>query len=235
MKFRIYNSTLNQDLWNNLEFDKTVRYQLLKIANDFYKDSELQAPIKDIILLGSNTNYNWTPFSDLDTHIVIDFNELNAGEHAKQLADLSKLKWKESHNIKIKGYDVELYIQDVNEPNHSEASFSLLKNQWIKPPVKKEHVEVNKEYIKQKFNDIKDRINRVVKGDCGSPDQCYAAAEKLTDDIKQMRQAGLDKGGELSEENIVFKLLRNTKYLEKLFASKPKFYDAQFKENKNTL
>ena len=40
--------------------------------------------------------------------------------------------------------------------------------------------------------------------------------KRLSEKIRKMRQAGLDKGGEFSVENLVFKVLRNMKYLDKL-------------------
>jgi hypothetical protein len=40
--------------------------------------------------------------------------------------------------------------------------------------------------------------------------------ELLKNKIKKYRQSGLDTGGEYSIENLVFKVLRNTGYLEKM-------------------
>ena len=40
-----------------------------------------------------------------------------------------------------------------------------------------------------------------------------------------MRQAGLDKSGELSSENLVFKILRNRNYIEKLKQEIINLYD----------
>lgn len=233
MNFTIYRDTLNPAFWSNMEFDQKVRLDLLKIAKDFYKSSELNAPIKDVLLLGSNTNYNWTEFSDLDLHILIDFNDLNVGDYAEELTKLIKSSWNEKHDIKLKGFNVEVYIQDINDINHSEAVFSLMKNKWIKEPIKHKNIKINKEYIKKKYKDITHRINRIVNGDCGDSEKCLEATTTLMNDIKRMRQSGLDKKGELSEENIVFKLLRNTDYIAKLVDAKPKFYDDMFNKQNN--
>ena len=40
--------------------------------------------------------------------------------------------------------------------------------------------------------------------------------EKLKDKLKAMRQSGLDSGGEFSNENIVFKLLRRNDIMEQI-------------------
>lgn len=47
-----------------------------------------------------------------------------------------------------------------------------------------------------------------------------ATIEKLMDKLKKYRKAGLDAEGEFSTENLVFKILRNTGYLEKLVKKK---------------
>lgn len=44
--------------------------------------------------------------------------------------------------------------------------------------------------------------------------------EALKNKIKKYRQTGLDTGGEYSTENLVFKILRNTGYLEKMVKMK---------------
>ena len=51
MKIRIYNNTLNPAFWNSDNTLKPeIREALLKIAQDFYEDTELTAPIEDIYM-----------------------------------------------------------------------------------------------------------------------------------------------------------------------------------------
>jgi predicted nucleotidyltransferase len=77
MKIRIYNNTLNPDLWNpDNTLKPEIRENLMKIAQDFYTDTKLTAPIEDIIMLGSSANYNWSPTSDIDLHVVIDLKKI---------------------------------------------------------------------------------------------------------------------------------------------------------------
>ena len=40
---------------------------------------------------------------------------------------------------------------------------------------------------------------------------------KIKDKLKKYRTAGLEKGGEMSDENLVFKVLRRNGYMQKLF------------------
>jgi len=42
------------------------------------------------------------------------------------------------------------------------------------------------------------------------------ALKKLKDKIMKMRKLGLERKGEFSEENLAFKMLRNTGYIKKL-------------------
>lgn len=74
-KVRIYNKVLNPRLWQGMKLDRDIRINLLQIAKDFYEKTKFKAPIKDIYLIGSSANYNWTPESDIDIHVLIDFNQ----------------------------------------------------------------------------------------------------------------------------------------------------------------
>jgi hypothetical protein len=53
-----------------------------------------------------------------------------------------------------------------------------------------------------------------------NPKSASDTIEKLMDKLKKYRKTGLDDKGEFSTENLVFKILRNTGYLEKLVKKK---------------
>ena len=108
---------LNPKVWGGEEINQEVREQLLKIAQDFYDGVELEADVKNIILTGSLANYNWSEkYSDYDLHILIDFKDINEDvELVKKYVDSAKNVWNGLHDIKIAGYEVEVYIQDVND------------------------------------------------------------------------------------------------------------------------
>ena len=114
MKARIYNDTLNPNIWNpDNTIKPEVRDALLKVAQDFYAESELTAPIQDIYMLGSAANYNWGPSSDIDVHVLIDFNKLSMERDlVKKMVDSIKANWNKNHNIQVKAHRVELYIQN---------------------------------------------------------------------------------------------------------------------------
>lgn len=219
---RIYNSILNPDIWvNENELKPEIREKLLKIANDFYNQTELNVAIKDILLLGSNANYNWTATSDLDVHILIDFKLLSMKpEDAKEYTNLLKYKWNTEHDIHIKTYNVEMYIQDISAKNAATGIYSILNNVWIHKPTK-ENVVLDKELIKQKYQDYARKIVEAMN------DRNLVRMKQILKDVYDLRQAGLDRAGEFSTENVVFKLLRNKKYLDRLRDEINKQYDKE--------
>lgn len=226
MKYPLYNNKL-APIWNINEdgalLDPEVRKQLLKIAMDFVKDlkdnNDIKIKIEDVVLIGSLTNYNWTPYSDVDLHIITDYKDLDMSkEDAQTLFDAIKAGWNNKHDITMKGHDVELYVQDIDYEPTSASEYSVLRNEWIKEP-KKETPNFNKALIKKKYKEYKNKIDGLVKGDSEKP------LKDLLDKLYKFRQAGLDKGGELSEENIVFKMLRAKGYLDKIKDAVANIYD----------
>ena len=118
---------LNPKIWTDFEINEEVREDLLRIAQDFYNSTTLEADVKDVVLTGSLSNYNWSEkYSDYDLHILIDFKEVNEDiELVKKYVDAAKNNFNKEHDIHIKGYEVEVYIQDVSEYTISNgASFS---------------------------------------------------------------------------------------------------------------
>ena len=210
-KHRIYNSILNPAIWATDDAIKPdVLNTLLKVANTFYKDTELTVPLENIYFLGSTAGYNWTPTSDIDLHLVIDFAKIGDDEElVKNYVDGLKSKWNQAHDIKIGNHPVEVYIQDKSETNNSQSVYSLMKSTWVKKP-KHEDIKVDKDAIKKKYKQLVQSINVAIQ------EQDINKIKKLTKRIYDMRQAGLDKSGEYSTENLVFKLLRSTGYINKL-------------------
>lgn len=230
MNYPLYNESLCPRVWDfngssGYSMKPEVRKTLLSIATDFVKTdisgNELALPVKDIVLLGSLTNFNWTPYSDFDLHIVVDFGNLDMSKiEAQLLVDGLKNSWNKNHAITIKGHPVELYVQDVSAEPHSMSSYSVKSGKWIEPPVKSKP-KIDKEYIKKKHATAKSRLDDLFK----EPTEKKLEAE--LDRIYNMRQAGLDDGGEFSEENLVFKILRAQGYLDKLKDLINKVYDQE--------
>ena len=214
MKVIIYNKNLNPEFWTaNKQLRPEIRAALLKIANTFFKDVELQLHIRDVLFLGSSANYNWTPTSDCDLHLLVDFNELlMAPEAAKLLTKTLAKKWNEEHDISIKGHNVEVYIQDVQEENRATGVYSLIQNKWVKEAMP-QNIVLNKNLIQSKYTTWVNKINSAIFSN--NPEKL----KKVMLDLTKMRETGLSTAGEFSTENLVFKILRQRNVIGKLKTS----------------
>jgi hypothetical protein len=139
--------------------------------------------------------------------------------------DSKRKIWNDTHNIKIYNFDVELYVQDINEEHTSSGVYSILNDEWVIKP-KRENIQLDKKLIKRKASEIMNKIDSVIElynnGEYDAVLDCY---DKLWDKIKKMRKTGLDREGEYSYENIVFKVLRRNGYMEKFIDITNKSYD----------
>jgi hypothetical protein len=206
-----FNDQLNPKLWGSDEkMLPQVQRALLDIARDFKEFLGVSdIGLKDITVSGSNAAYTYTPHSDIDLHLVVDLPEADESEVYRELFNAKKFQYNELHNIKIGGYDVELYVQNANQPHVSQGIYSVLNDRWIDVP-KRKRAEVDDDSTRSKYEDVAARIDQAVEG--GS----YDAMAALMDKIKEMRAAGLEKTGEFGPENLAFKMLRTQGYIEKL-------------------
>lgn len=223
---------LNPTIWNNpedpnkSELKEGLRDRLLKIANVFIDYLDIDAFVQDIIFIGSLTGYNWSEFSDVDIHIVYDFSDFGDKQKLyRELFDLKKTLFNSTHDILIKGFDVELYVEDVTEGNQSSGEFSLLKNKWNRIP-EYEEFELNKKKLKDKTKQWMDIIDGAIESAEDEPlDDALELISKYKNKIKKYRTCGLERGGEYSYENLVFKTLRRNGYLGKLMDFKNEYID----------
>jgi len=229
---------LNPKLWTDFELDRGVHKNLVKIATDFYDSLELKGKIKDIILTGSLCNYNWSEkYSDYDLHILVNFSDISDDLIlVKKFVDAAKTIWNKEHNIKLKGYEVEIYIQDEKEKHRSTGVYSLLNDKWkVKP--NKEKFEIDEDLIAKKAESIMLSIDDLEKE--SKEDLPYTTfkghVKKVWEKIKKMRLEALDEGGEYSTGNLVFKLLRRNGYIEKIMIMKKNAYEKQFTLNEGIL
>ena len=206
-----FNDQLNPRIWQGTKMRPKVRAKLLQIAEDFKQSLGLtDLNVKDITLSGSNASYTYTPHSDIDLHLVVDLPEADASDVYRELFDAKKFQYNETHNIKIGGYDVELYVENANKPAVSQGMFSVLNDDWINIPLKKRST-INDNAVKSKYDVIKHRIESAIKS--GNLKRLTNTAAK----IKKMRQAGLDAHGELGPENIAYKMLRSQGVIQQLY------------------
>jgi len=232
IKSFIIKDDLNPKIWKKLKINKDIRKDLLIVADDFFKSCELNTNIIDIILTGSLANYNWSEkYSDFDLHILIDFKFINKDSKlVKKLCDEIKKSWNDGHDIMIKGYEVEVYIQDIDEVHRSNGMYSLLNNKWLKIP-KKIKFELNEHELEEKSKPLMLIIDEIEgRLDKDNYSSFSKKLEKVWKKIKRLRQSGLEKDGEYSLGNLVFKLLRRNGYLGKIMKLKKNSYDKQFEK-----
>jgi predicted nucleotidyltransferase len=226
---------LNPKFWEIGDTEKMnpkVRSRLIDIANEFINFLSVDIIVSDVIMTGSLANYNWSQFSDIDLHIVVDFEQFSKEELPlyEELFKLKKTIYNDKHNITIYGYEVEFYVQNESESHFSSGVYSVLFDEWLVKP-KKEDVEIDTTLIKNKSQQWMNVIDRVIEQAKEEPlEEVKGILKKFKDKLKKYRTLGLEKDGEYSDENLVFKVLRRNGYIEKLFN-----FEDQYTDEKLTL
>ncbi|MBT7752937.1 MAG: hypothetical protein HN733_00570 [Gammaproteobacteria bacterium] len=217
-------SALNQKLWNGDKLRPEVRKRLLKIASEFIKELDIPVSISDVTFTGSLANFNYSKYSDIDLHLILDFSKINKNEDlVRDFLLAKKSLWNDEHDIFIRGSEVEVYAENIGDPHHSTGVYSVLNNEWIKKPDPGKSEKIIDYYgVINKSNQLIRLINSTLELD--SFDK-LDKLELLKDKIKKMRQCGLEKEGEFSIENLAYKLLRNKGYIKKLWDESSSMYD----------
>ncbi len=209
--------TLNPKLWEDENTLKNgILEQLKKIALDFFDDLGLEESlIKDITITGSSASFNWSKYSDIDLHILLDFKRIN--KDIDLVTEFFRGKifvWNNKHDIKINDHEVEIYVQNTKEKHHSEGVYSLKNGKWLEKPVKKD-VSIDYNSVNKKAMSIIDCIERVEDlFEDGEYKEAHKCGKKIKEKIKNMRSTGLEGAGIYSVENLAFKMLRRTGYME---------------------
>jgi hypothetical protein len=209
ISFRVHDK-LNPTFWNGEKLKPEVRTHLLKVAKAWADFVDVKkSKIKDILLLGGNAGYNYTKYSDLDLHIVVD-----TGSCPDVMSDYYQTKkqlWTATHDVKVYGHDVEPYVEEPGKTRRkSQGVFSLKSNKWLIKP-EKFTGELDSDLLNTKVHDMMSKIDRTIKSTNNQK-----TLESLLKKLRDMRNSALDKGGEFAFENLVFKELRNKGYIDKL-------------------
>jgi len=206
----ILNDELNPLFWEGDILKKDVRKALLLNAKRFIEFCDLDNyKFNDIILTGSIANYNYNDNSDVDIHIILNFDQINSdSDFVEAYFKLKKSLWSEK---------LPIYIQNEKEQHHSTGIYSLVHNEWVTRPTKKV-INIDTNNLKIKTANFIDKINELES--IKNPDEFIKRYDELLNKLKKYRQSGLNKKGEYSTENLVFKILRNNKYLKNLIDMK---------------
>jgi hypothetical protein len=203
----IYHHELNPVAWDGMKLKPEIRTALIKIARAFMGTWGVELEVMDIILTGSNANYNWNKFSDFDLHIIV-----RLGDDASLVEKLLRAKKDEfnrRHNIRIKGYPVEVYAQNSNEHLVATGQYSLQQDGWLVEPRMTapsfQHTEIG---------DMADALIKEAQDAIAAND--VSAIQLVLDKISGLRKSGLSTTGEFGLQNMVFKVVRNSGMIEKL-------------------
>jgi len=227
--------TLEPSVWKDNKLNPKVRKILLRVADDFIKGWKLKkAPkIKDIRFTGSLANFNWSKFSDIDLHVIVNFDEVNKDTTlVDRFFSLSKYKWNKDHDINIGPYEIEVYVEDEGEDHTATGLFSVKDNKWLKEPEESDpdydekDIMVKAKYFFDMYGVLLSKFKK------GEYDEVLQGIEKTKEKIKKMRSSGLEKDGEFSTENLAFKVLRRTELLDKMNDLLIKSTDKQLGEAK---
>ena len=218
---------LNQKIWKeDKHVHPGVKGALMDIVEEFMEGLDLDVELKDVIITGSIANYNWSKFSDIDLHLIVDFADVNDNEEmVKKFFDAVRSNWNKLHNIMVKGHEVEIYVQDEQEPHVSTGVYSLDDDRWlVKPNPTDPDIDKDTAFKKMKsFAREVDKLSAIY--DNGDYEGAFAFAERLKEKLKRMRRSGLERSGIYSPENIAFKMLRRSGDIEQLFSIYTQSYD----------
>lgn len=220
---------LNPKFWKNGLLDSRIRIKLLDIADDFidFLGVDWVKP-EDITITGSLANYNWNEkHSDIDLHILMDFSKVDERTDFVENYFISQKNiWNDEHkDLKIFGFPIEVYVQDIKQKHTSNGVYSIEKNEWVTEPKREKlaKTKVNKQNIKKEVSKYTIKIDKLVekfktaKNDEYKLRKLYEKASALFDEIKKVRRKDLNNSGnEINEGNIIFKALRRLGYIDKI-------------------
>lgn len=227
---------LNSKVWTDFEINDSIREDLLQIGQDFFEATEIETDTIDIVFCGSLCNYNWSEYSDFDIHVIINYEDIDEDlDLVERYCDYAKKIWNLMHDITIKGYEVEVAIQNEKDLKDSIKSgrmggvYSLMKNKWIKKPEKIDF-EPDEKMISKKAELLMSRVDEIEDNvDKDNYPEFKEKISKVWKKIKDSRKSGLSsESGEYSIGNLVFKLLRRNGYISKIMDLKKYAYDKQF-------
>ncbi len=220
--------SLQPDFWKENDLlDSDIADRLYEIAKDFFDSLGLAwVDIVDIVITGSIANYNWSQFSDIDLHIIVDYDQIDENQElVNDYLLAQRMRWNRSHNIMIKGYEVEVYVEDSKEDHVSTGVYSIIKDEWVKKP-EREDVNIDWGTVEKKAETLMNEIDAVYSlFEKGEYEDAEESASRMKEKIRKFRKAGLDDAGQYSPENIAFKVLRRNEYLKKLSSLRIMAYD----------
>lgn len=216
------------------DLKKVIRKRLIKIARDFISniDEFPEIRIYDIILVGSLAQFNWSKYSDVDLHVVVDYSKLNkygTKETLQSIFDRIKDNFNKNHEILIYGFPVEMYVQDVSVETNSNGIYSILYGRWQKIPKSRDGIK-DRELIKTTAAKCINLINKYEElahqtRSIPFAEMLIEETDKIYDQVVRARKFAIAKDGEQAAGNIIFKVLRRSGHIQKMKDIKTYLYD----------
>ena len=146
-----------------------------------------QSAIKDVTLTGGNANYNYTKFSDIDLHLIVDKEAIDCPSVLDEY--LQKKLWALTHDVTVKGQPEELYAQDYRDKwKPGQGIYSMKQQKWLQKPtpykIDRRHPEVVR-----KTKELMYQIDALI--DSNSDD--VKAFKNIKGRLKGMRSSAIEK------------------------------------------
>lgn len=219
MKFKFVESFLNETLvtiqdelnpvlWVDNKLRPEIKEKIMDLVNEFQSTLDIPLTILDINIVGSNASYNYTDKSDVDVHIVTNFEEYGYPKEFIEAAMNSfKTNFNNKYDVNYGGYNVEIYVEDVKSSPNSNGIYSVIRDEWIKEPVKLQPISVN---LEPEYSLFVDKINEILTS--GTEEDII----RVIDDLYLLRRNSLVVDGEFGKGNLIFKTIRNDGLLDAL-------------------
>jgi len=220
-KFKIEDAINFHDEYNPLLFDgdklkPVIRNQLKIITDDFIEYMGIpDLAVEDVIITGSNVAFTYTPHSDIDLHLLVDFSALPNSDVYKELFNSKKSFYNDTYEITIRDIPVEVYVQDTAQSHTSLGEYSLYNDMFTRIPTKK-RANLDEISAEAKFERLEELCIEGLKS------KDIDKVNEVLSIIKRYRQAGLDNKGEFGPENLAFKAIRSKGYFQALFTLRNK-------------
>jgi len=227
------NDDLHPKFWQNQNINSVFASRLRLIAQNLIEDLDISKHLKDIIITGSIASYNWHKHSDIDLHIILDFEEIDKNvELVRDFFTQKRMNWNRAHNIILGGHEVEIYFQDMKEDHKTAGIYSLVHSKWLQKPAKN-NKEIDICAVKCKAESISKEIDLISYLFFQKKyREAYNLAQEIKEKIKKLRKSGLDRVGIFSVENLAFKTLRNNEEISKLYTLSHQSYDLLYSQEK---
>lgn len=216
-KFKIEDAINFHDELNPLLFDENnklkpnIKKQLEIITDDFIEYMGIpDLAVEDVIITGSNVAFTYTPHSDIDLHLLVDFAELPESDVYKELFNAKKSLYNDTYEITIRDIPVEVYVQDTAQSHTSLGEYSLMQDKFTRYP-SKQRANLDEISAEHKFERLEQLAIEGLKA------EDIEKVNNVLSIIKRYRQAGLDNKGEFGPENLAFKAIRSKGYFQALF------------------